>query len=364
MIVTHKSPSKKFDQYFSLVIIQSFDKNQEVNIKKMNSPAHQKILTFALIGISSSTLIVSLLVTSIHFIDEGHVGIYYKYGALQDGIGSPGLNFKTPYVSKHEQVTIRPTSNVLPVFQAVTKDAIPITFHEVEVISSVPMDNVQWLVRKFGPEFRKVVVFDRLKEEIRRHCFSHEIDQVYNQKFTEMTEVIIRETQKSIERLATGKIDLLNLIIPKPEIPKDIARNYQAVKVQWTQKLVAEKELEKEEVKKQIQQMKAVADANREKEVKIIELEQQILQKEAEKNISIIENERYKLEEENKANVLKFMKEKEAEGNRLVYSDEYGYGNRIKMAEAFSKNNKIYFSGMTPLGGIFDQFMDKIKEEF
>ena len=55
--------------------------------------------------------------------------------------------------------------------------------------------------------------------------------------------------------------------------------------------------------------------------------------------------------------------EKEAEGNRLVYSDEYGYGNRIKMAEAFSKNNKIYFSGMTPLGGIFDQFMDKIKEE-
>ena len=61
--------------------------------------------------------------------------------------------------------------------------------------------------------------------------------------------------------------------------------------------------------------------------------------------------------------VLKFAKEKEAEGNRLIYSDEYGYGNRIKMAEAFSKNNKIYFSGETPLGAIFDQFMSKMKEE-
>ena len=320
-------------------------------------------LISTVIGVPSLILIVSMLVTSIHFIDEGHVGIYYKYGALQEGIGNPGLNFKAPFVSKHEQVTIRPTSNVIPIFKAVTKDAIPITFHDVEVISSVPMKNVQWLVKEFGAEFRTVLVFDRLKEEIRRHCFAHEIDQVYNEKFTEMTGVIVGETNKSIVRLAKGKIELLNLIIPKPEIPEDIAQNYQRVKVQWTEKLVAEKEMEKEEVKKQTQQMKAVADANREKEVKIIELQKQILQKEAEKNISIIENERYKLEEENRANVLKFSKQKEAEGNRLIYSDEYGYGNRIKMAEAFSRNNKIYFSGETPLGAIFDQFMNQMKQE-
>ena len=325
-------------------------------------PSKKIIVSSAVIGILS-VLIVSILVSSVHFIDEGHVGIYYKYGALQDGIGNPGLNFKTPFVSQHEQVTIRPTSYVLPVFAAVTKDAIPITFHEVEVISSVPVKNIQWLIKEFGPEFRKVIVFDRLKETIRRHCFAHEIDQVYNQKFTEMTTIIMEETRKSIKKLAASRIELLNLIIPKPEIPKDIARNYQAVKVQWTQKLVAEKELEKEEVKKQTQQMKAVADANREKAVKIIELEQQILQKEAEKNISMIENERYKLEEENKAQVLKFTKEKEAEGNKLIYSDEYGYGNRIKMAEAFSKNNKIYFSGESPVGAIFDQFMTRLKDE-
>ena len=64
------------------------------------------------------------------------------------------------------------------------------------------------------------------------------------------------------------EIEILNLIIPKPEIPNDIARNYQQVKVEWSKKLVAEKQQEKESVIKQTQEMKAVADAKRAKAVK------------------------------------------------------------------------------------------------
>ena len=94
---------------------------------------------------------------------------------LQEDLGYPGLNLKSPFVTTHYQVRIRPTSNVLSPFGAVTKDAIPITFHEVEVISCVPEENVLWLVRRFGTEFRSVLVFERLKEEIRRHCFGYDI---------------------------------------------------------------------------------------------------------------------------------------------------------------------------------------------
>ena len=268
---------------------------------------------------ASTILILAMLVSSIHFIDEGHVGVYYKYGALQDGIGEPGLNLKTPFVTHHHQVRIRPTSNTLAVFTAVTKDAIPITFHDVEVISSVPKANVYWLNKKFGSSFRTVLVFDRLREEIRRHCFAHEIDQVYNDNFTQMSDIIIRTTRETIQRLGEGRLEILNLIIPKPEIPHDIAENYQRVKVQWTEKLVAEKEQEKEEVRKQTQEMKAVADANREKAVKLIELEKQILQKQAEKNMSMIDTARYRLVEQNKANVEKYVKEKAAEGNTVIF---------------------------------------------
>jgi len=301
-------------------------------------------------------LTITLLATSLHRIDEGHVGVYFKYGALQREVGHPGLNTMTPLVASYVQITIRPTSHFLDSFSAVTKDAIPILFNQVEVISSVPQENVQWLVKKFGVDFRTVLVFDRLREEVRRYCFGHEIDDVYNEKFTEMSELVIEETLKNIERLAEGKVQILNLIIPKPEIPEDIAHNYQRVKVQWTEKLVAEKEREKEEVRKGTEEMRAVADANREKAVKIIELEKQILQKEAEKNMSLIVNEQYRLAEENKANVLKYMREKEAEGNQLIFTDAYL---KIKMAEVFSNNTKLYFSGdQSPLGAIFNKLVN------
>jgi len=240
-------------------------------------------------------------------------------------------------------------------FKAVTKDAIPIEFNNIEVISSVAHGNVINLVRRFGIDFRTVLIFDRLREEIRRYCFTHEIDDVYNEKFTEMSDMVIEETTKNIQRLAEGKIEILNLIIPKPDIPRDISANYQRVKVQWTEKLVAEKEREKEEVRKATEEMKAVADARREKAVKVIELEKQILQKEAEKNMSIIVNEQYRLAEENKAKVLYFMRQKESEGNQLLFTDKYV---KMKLAEVFSNNTKLYFSGEnSPLGAIFSKLV-------
>ena len=91
------------------------------------------------------------------------------------------------------------------------------------------------------------------------------------------SELVIAETTKNIERLAQGKIEIINLIIPKPEIPKDIAANYQKVKVEWTEKLVAEKEQEKIQVRKETEELKAIADANRLKAVKKIDIEKQIL---------------------------------------------------------------------------------------
>ena len=45
---------------------------------------------------------------------------------------------------------------------------------------------------------------------------------------------------------------------------------FKKVKVQWTQQLVAVQEQKTEEIKKQTELMKALADANREKEVNFI----------------------------------------------------------------------------------------------
>ena len=41
------------------------------------------IVVVLLLAIPVLSLILAMIVTSIHFIDEGNVGVYFKYGALE-----------------------------------------------------------------------------------------------------------------------------------------------------------------------------------------------------------------------------------------------------------------------------------------
>ena len=78
---------------------------------------------------------------------------------------------------------------------------------------------------------------------------------------------------------------MLNLVIPKPDIPRDIAMNYKAVKVQWTEQLVATQQQKTEEIKKETEKLRAIADAERNKAVLEIKIQERLLEKEGEANI-------------------------------------------------------------------------------
>jgi hypothetical protein len=99
-------------------------------------------------------------------------------------------------------------------------------------------------------------VFDRITEDLRIFCANHTIDDVYNKKFLTIVEQVKENVLKSINRLGEDGIGILNLVIPKPEIPSDIADNYKQVKVQWTQQLVATQQQKTESIKKQTEQIK------------------------------------------------------------------------------------------------------------
>ena len=57
----------------------------------------------------------------------------------------------------------------------------------------------------------------------------HDIDDVYNTKFLIIKDRVLNETRKSIERLSNNSVEIINLVIPKPDIPPDIAENYKQV---------------------------------------------------------------------------------------------------------------------------------------
>ena len=117
---------------------------------------------------------------------------------------------------------------------AVTKDGINMVFKDIQILTDVQENHVVGLIRKFGREFRKALVSDRVREEVRIFSAGHDIDEVYNTKFLEMVEEVKVNVESNIKRLSNSSVEILNLVIPKPEIPMDIAANYKAVSRYFT----------------------------------------------------------------------------------------------------------------------------------
>ena len=301
-------------------------------------------------------LTITIIVDSVHYIEEGTVGVYYVRGALIDEIGNPGRHWAIPFSTRIEHVKTRPSTYTVRRISTITKDGIKNEFVNVRVISSVHISKLIPLIRKYGLEFREPLVFDRIGEELKKYCANHTIDEVYNEKFLEIVGIVKGRVENSIERLmGNDSITILKLVIPKPAIPKDIARNYQQVKLQWTEQLVAQQRQKTEKIKEETKSIKAVLDAEREKRVLEIDIQKNLLEKEGERNISTLNNAILKEREENKANVENYRKSKDAEANAKLYTKDYV---RLEIAKALSNNTKFFFSGeSSPLGAVLSKIL-------
>jgi len=353
------------------------------------------------------SVIVGILVDSHHIIEEGSVGIYYKFGALQDEVTHPGVHWKAPFVTTVEEVQVRPKTDTLNLMSTVTKDGITNTFNDVQVISKIQPQNLVKMVRTFGLQFRQALIFDRVKEELRIFCANHTIDEVYNVKFLQIVEAVRENLVSSIQRLGDGGLEIMNLVVAKPNIPQDIARNYKQVKVQWTEQLVAVQKQKTKEIEKKTEKLNALADADRQKAVLEVDIQKQVLEKQGQQNISLLEaehqqrlelvkketekqkaiadaerdktvmeitnerrilekegdqkvsqlhNEQLRLVGENEANIKAYAIEKEADANRKLLTAEYV---KLNMAKAISPNTKYYFSGEKGIiSGLLSKIMD------
>merc|ERR1712183_1265890 len=155
----------------------------------------------------------------------------------------------------------------------------------VSVLSKTKKDAVVNLIKQFGMDFKTVLIYDRVREDLRIFSANKTIDEVYNEQFLEIVEAVKKDVNAQIKNLGKDGVEIMNLVIPKPDIPQDIEKNYKQVKVQWTQQLVAEQQQKTEEIKKEAERINAVADAQRQKDVLEIKIQEQIIEMEGKKNI-------------------------------------------------------------------------------
>ena len=252
------------------------------------------------------------------------------------------------FVTKVLQVTTRTETDTLEPVRCISKDGIQNTFYKIQVMSRIKLNSLIPMIRLFGVDFKRMLIYDRIAEELRTFCASREIDQVYNTQFLEIVGEVKSRVMESIIRLGNDSITIYNLVIPKPDIPPDIAFNYKQVKVQWTEQLVATQKQKTALIHKETEAMKAIQDAERQKEVLKINIMKDILEKEGQMNSSLLNNEIMRAAEETKANNEFYKSAKEAEANTNLYSKEYV---QLNLAKSLTNNTKIYFSGENSLLG-------------
>jgi regulator of protease activity HflC (stomatin/prohibitin superfamily) len=90
------------------------------------------IITIVL-TLSGLFLGLACVISALHRIKEGHVGIYYKYGALMEQLTPPGVHWMQPFVSEVVRLRITPETKVLDPMVCTTRDGVRNVFRDVQV---------------------------------------------------------------------------------------------------------------------------------------------------------------------------------------------------------------------------------------
>ncbi|TRY77064.1 hypothetical protein TCAL_08349 [Tigriopus californicus] len=321
-------------------------KKQNVFNKEENIPW---IVTGSIAGLVLLFVLVACLITAIHRIPEGHVGVYFKNGALLESVTDPGIHWSQPFVTQVEQIKVRPETKFLDPMICTTQDGVRNVFRDVQVISSIDKTQVLPLVRSFGTKMKEILIYERITEAVQVFCANNSIDEVYNTRFLDIIIFVNKTLQTNLDRFAPkGAILIWNVFLPKPEVPPAIAANYREVKIEWTKQLVAEQKQKTETILKETQKIKAVLDAEREKEVERIDISKEIQREEGKKNVSAINNAIFTAKMLNEADTMTYVQESEASSNKLLFTDEYI---KLQIAKSLMNNTKMFFSGSESLVG-------------
>jgi len=315
------------------------------------------VLVAVLVALASLLIAVGL-----HRVEEGHVGMYWFGGALLDSISDPGYHFMIPGLTIFANVQITLQTDVVKDIPCGTSGGSVIYFDKIEVVNMLDRKKAYQTIKRYGVDYDKTWIFDRIHHEINQFCSSHSLQEVYIDKFDILDEALASSLQKSCDDWDTG-IRIVSIRVTKPRIPEAVRRNYESIETQKTQLLIQveqEKTARKEE---EIQRMRETIKAQKEAEVARIDAEKiatiarinsdkEILQKEAEQKKRAIDDQIFLSQQRAVADAGHYELTKRAEANKLLYTEEFL---RYVLYTSLANNTKIYFGEKIPT--IFIDFL-------
>uniref|UniRef100_A0A8C6Q2T1 ER lipid raft associated 2 n=1 Tax=Nothobranchius furzeri TaxID=105023 RepID=A0A8C6Q2T1_NOTFU len=274
------------------------------------------------------------LLASVHKIDEGHTGVYYRGGALLTTTSGPGFHLMLPFITTYKSVQTTLQTDEVKNVPCGTSGGVIIYFDRIEVVNYLIPSAVYDIVRNFTADYDKALIFNKVHHELNQFCSVHSLQEVYIGLFDQIDENLKLTLQEDLTSMAPG------LIIQVRINTKSSTRRSEKTKLlisQQTQKVV-EKEAETERIK-------AVIEAEKVAQVAEIKFGQKVMEKETEKKISEIEDDAFLARQKAKADAEFYTSQRAAEANKLKLTPEYL---QLMKYKAIAANSKIYFGNDIP----------------
>ena len=91
-----------------------------------------------LVGAAAAALFAVYAAASCaHTVAEGHIGLYWRGGALLDRITEPGFHTHMPLVERFEQVQVSLQTDSVRDIPCGTSDGLVVTFSKIEVVNQL-----------------------------------------------------------------------------------------------------------------------------------------------------------------------------------------------------------------------------------
>uniref|UniRef100_A0A914XCA0 Major facilitator superfamily (MFS) profile domain-containing protein n=1 Tax=Plectus sambesii TaxID=2011161 RepID=A0A914XCA0_9BILA len=290
----------------------------------------------ALVGVA---VVGVLMQFALHHIEEGHVGVYYRGGALLTQVSHPGYHLMVPFVTTFRSVQVTLQTDEAKNVPCGTSGGVMIYFDRIEVVNILSASSVYDIVKNYTVDYDKPLIFNKVHHEVNQFCSIHSLQEVYIDLFDQIDENLKIALQQDLTIMAPG-LFVQAVRVTKPKIPESIRQNYEQMEAEKTKLLVAIQHQRVVEKEAETERKKAVIEAEKMSQVAKIHYDQQIMEKESQKTISELEDLSHMAREKARADADYYTKQRHAEGYHVLLTKEYL---ELKRIEAIASNNKIFY---------------------
>lgn len=281
---------------------------------------------------------------SLHRIEEGHVGVYFRGGALLDTLSTPGYHFLLPFVTKVNSIQTTLQTDEVKNVPCGTSGGVMIFFDRIEVVNILTPRAVHDIVKNYTAHYDKPLIFDKVHHELNQFCSSHNLQEVYIDLFDQIDENLKKAISADLVVMAPG-LHVHSVRVTKPKIPESVRKNYELMEAEKTKLLISTQRQKVVEKEAETERKKAVIEAEKEAHVAKIEYERKILEKESIQKMEAIDDAIHVAKEKSHTDAEFYRIQRQAEANKLLFTNEYI---ELKRNEALLSNRKVYFGPNIP----------------